>query len=475
MRAWICGLLLAAACGGEESPTPARLEAPPLDGFLQILPEGASVTMRLPSPRAVEAQPDAYAALIRALGWKESPQMVFFRTENGVGLATDRAPGLALTAGGARVHYLPAADKGALNQALRPLPRTVALQEQNSWIVLSEGGKGVGNASEGPLPAGDIALRVRHNSLLASLAHAGDSLEVGLRLGGAGVEFEATLTPGANSPTREWLAQARPDEGGLLEYLPSSLALRVETTLPTTFLSTAITRRLVRHTGVKDPADVVLVERFLREVMTGADPATGLALGIEFRDGRASVVALGRSATGPDSPILAKLRRDDRTSFGALVFDAREAPAGLRGWSVWVAQAEPNLDGCPECAWPAVGEIVDEEQGLSVAYVTHDGWSILAAGPRADLLVRFVRSKVAYGANRSVGSFELLRMRERGSGDYVLGAVLAGQGLEGMPEEDRKALRALVGATPAAQAPASLAIAGFTDGQKLSLVGRARY
>ena len=37
------------------------------------------------------------------------------------------------------------------------------------------------------------------------------------------------------------------------------------------------------------------------------------------------------------------------------------------------------------------------------------------------------------------------------------------------------ALRALVGATPDAVAPTSLGIAGFTDGEKLQLLGRARY
>lgn len=475
----LLGLLLAAACGEATAPPPSGPPVParpPADEFLDHLPAGVALTMRLPSAAAVEERPEAMAALLRACGHgAASPRSAFFAVDRPEGIDPDRAPGLALTAAGGWVHYLPAGDKGALNRALQGRGGKASVRELDRWIVLSRVGHGAGEFREDPLPVGDLALRVRHHPLLKLLGQTGDVVELGLRIGPGGVDLAGRLVPGGSGGTAAMLADARPGAGGLVDYIPSGLALRIETTLPPTLLATFLTRRLILHGGVEAPDDRVLLERFLREVLTGTDPDSGYALGLEFKGGKASFVVVGEAGPGPASPILAKLQRDERSSYGALVLDRRDAPDGLLGWYAWIADAKPKLDGLPECGWGWVDGLAHEEKGLLLAYARWQRWFVVAGGPRADLLARAVRSRVARGANRSLGSFLLLDLCQRGGGDYVLGAVFAAVGLDGLPPADRRALGAMFHAGADAQAPRALAVAGFRADGALVLTGRALY
>lgn len=468
--------LAAAACGDAPAPAPPAPGSAPADEFLSHLPRGVAVSMRLPSAAAVERRPEAFSALLRACGRdRTSPRAVFFAVDRPEGIDPERGPGFALTSTGGWVHYLPARDKGALNSALQSRAGDVSVRELNRWIVLSRIGQGAGDFKEGALPEGDLALRVREHPLLRLLGQTGDVLELGLRLGPGGLDLAGRVVPGGSGGTAAALAAARPGPGGLIDYIPSGLALRVETTLPPTLLASFLTRRTVAQCGVEAPDDRVLLERFLREVATGIDGDTGYALGLDFKGGRASFVVVGAIGPGPPSPILAKLQRDERSSYGALVLDEREAPDGLIGWYAWVADAAPKLDGLPECTWGWINGLASEERGMPLAYARWRRWFIVAGGPRADLLARAVRSKVARGPNRSRGSFALLDLRLEGSGDYVLGAVVAAAGLDGLPPEDRKALAAMFFAGPTAQAPRAIALAGFRRDGALALTGRAGY
>ncbi|MHC4667663.1 MAG: hypothetical protein ACYTFD_04585 [Planctomycetota bacterium] len=476
-RLLLC-LLLAAACGDDEpAAPPAGQEDAPADGFLAHLPQGVSIAMRLPTLEALDEGPEVYRALLHALGRDEvSPRALFFAVEQPDGVDRRRAPGLALLSTGSWAHYLPAQDKAALNQALRPRAAELYVREVSRWIVLSRRVLGAGEVAEPPLPSGRMALRVRHHPLLSLLAQPGDTLELGLTLGGGGFDFHGRLRPGEAGDTSARLARTRAGAAGLLDHIPSSLAVRLETTLPPLLIASFLTRRLAYHGGLKQEADRVLIERFLREVLTGIDAEAGCAVGLEFRDGQTSLVVLGSLGPGPPSPILAKLRRDERSSFGALVLDRRDAPAGLLGWAAWVAEPEPRLEELPQCTWGWLDALSSEEKGLPLAYARWKGSFVVAAGPRADLLARAVRSKLAWGGSRSLGSFELLNLRQRGGDlDYVLGAVLAGSGLDGLPPADRQLLAALFGARPAARAPQAVAIAGFRRDGELAIEGRARY
>jgi hypothetical protein len=475
-RHLLCWLLAAAACGDAPDPAPPVRKPAVADEFLSHLPGSVALSMRLPSAAAVEQRPEAFAALLRACGRDAtSPRALFFGVDPPEGIDPDRAAGLALTPKGGWVHYLPARDKGALNRALRGRAGEVSLRELDRWIVLSRVGFGVGEFEEDPLPAGDVALRVRRHPLLKLLGQTGDVLELGFELGPGGFNYAGRVVPGGSGGTAAVLAEARPGAGGLVDYIPSSLALRVETTLPPTLLASFLTRKLIAHFGFAEPEDRVLLERFLREVATGIDRKTGYALGLEFKGGKASFVIVGQNAPGAASPILAKLQRDARSSYGAFILDGREAPDGLIGWYAWVADAEPELDGLPECTWGWIDGLAHEERGMLLAYARWRRWFVVAGGPRADLLARAVRSKVARGASRSLGSFALLDLRKRGAGDYVVGAVFAAAGLEGLPAADRRALAAMFHAGASAQAPRALAFAGFHRDGVLAFAGRALY
>jgi hypothetical protein len=360
----------------------------------------------------------------------------------------------------------------ALRPALAALPREVTPQELDGFLALFRGTR-PGEREEPPLPAGDIALRVHHHPLLGALADASDSLEADLALGSAGLDARARLTPGPASPTARLLADARAGEGGLVDFLPQSLFVRVEMTFPPTALAAPLARRLGRHLGVDRAHDAVVAERFLREALSGVDPVAGIAFGCEARQGEETLVVVARAAPGPASPILAKLARDERSSFGALVLDRRDAPGGLLGWTLWIAQATPTLDGLPECLWDLVGRLADEERGLDVAYAEAPGYAVLAVGPRADILARDAKARLEAGSSRTPATTELFRLRGLGK-DYVLGAVVEGKEAD-LPAADAAALRAAFGAAEGAKAPEAVAIAGFRGDAALDLLVRVLY
>jgi hypothetical protein len=101
--------------------------------------------------------------------------------------------------------------------------------------------------------------------------------------------------------------------------------------------------------------------------------------------------------------------------------------------------------------------------------------ALVRRGGRPDLLARAVRSRVAWGASRSRGSFVLLDLHQSHAAPYVVGAVFAAAGLDGLPPADRRALAAMFHAGADAQAPRALALAGFLEDGALVLTGRALY
>jgi hypothetical protein len=477
----LLGLVLLLGCGEAPAPAPPQTgeETWSFDGFQRFLPEETSVTLRLPPYAEVKERPTRFEVLLRALGRGDaSPTRLFYGAEEPFGLAESRAPGLALTPDGAWVHYLPAEDKGRLNQALRDHAGKAAFREEDEWVILSRGGKGPGRGEGGALPPGDLALRVRFHPLLDVLAYPGDTLELGITLGGGGLDIRGRLRPSEKSATRTAIQQARPCNGGLIDFLPAGLAVRVETTLPAVNLSSFLTRRIASHCGLREDKDRILLERLLREVLTAVDPATELAFGLDLRDGETGFVAAGRIAGGPPSTILAKLRRSSRTEFGALILDAREAPRGVIGLAAWIADPRPALEGLPQSTWNLVGDLCGgEERGLLFAYAEEKEWFILGAGRGADNLVRMVRRRLSTGSKRSFGSQVLRQVRERGADDseYLLGVVVVPPLLAGLPDTDRAALWATFGATGKAVEPRAIAVAGSRSENGLALEGRLLY
>jgi hypothetical protein len=430
--------------------------------------------VRLPAPAAVAERPDRFAALVRALGHEgTSPSAFLYGAEAPEGVAPAAPPWAMLTASGAWIRALHATDMAALRRAFGALPPDVVAQETDGFLVLFRGvvpGQGI----EPPLPPGDLALRVRHHPLLVTVAESGDVLEAGIDLGSGGLEARTRLLPGPGSPTADLLARAVAGEGGLLDFLPPSTFLRVETTLPSAFAAASLSRRLARHTGFAEEKDRVLVERFLREALTGADPETGLAIGVEAREGEVTVVVVARDGEGAASPILKKLRADERSAFGPLILDRREAPAGLLGWFAWVAQAQPELEDLPECLWGAVDRLSDESKGVPVALAAFDGWSVVALGPRADQLARATKSRLSGGSSRSPGAEELRKLRGEGTGDYVIGVVVEARAMD-LPLADLAAVRAAFGGREGARGPKAVAAAGFRADGALDLLVRVLY
>jgi hypothetical protein len=426
------------------------------------------------APAAASARQDAVAALVRALGYEGTrPSAFLYGADTVEGVAPGTTPWAAITASGGWMRVLRAGDMAALRRAFRDLPPDVVAQETDGFLVTFRGtlpGAGV----EPPLPPGELALRVRHHPLLAAVAESGDVLEAGVDLGSGGLDARGRLIPGPSSPTKGLLDRAAPGAGGLLDFLPAGTFLRIETTLPSVFPAAAVARRLARHVGFQEERDRVVVERFLREALTGADPKTGLAIGCEARGGELTVVVVARDADSAVSPILKKLRSDERSSFGPLVLDRREAPKGLVGWDAWVAQAQPQIEDLPECLWSAVDRLADESKGVPVAYSAFGGWSVVAAGPRADALAKAARSRLEGGAARSPGAEELRRLRDSGEGDYVLGVVVEAGAAE-LPAADLAALRALFGDAEGARGPRAVAVAGFRASGGLDLRVRVLY
>jgi hypothetical protein len=471
MRApWILAVWLAACGAGEKEAGGGPGD--PTRPFRRW-PDDTRIAFRLPAPSDVAARPEAFQAFVRALNGDAANATGFlFGAEAMEGVAPGASPFAALTAGG-WLRALPAGDMAALNRSLAARPPEALAQEIDGFLVLSRDARS-GGGVEPPLPQGDLALRVRHHPLLAFLATAGDVLEAGLVLGSGGFDARARLEPGPGSPTAALLAGARDGEGGLLDFLPPSLVLRVETTFAPTFLASPVAKGLARHAGFAEEGDRIVAERLLREALTGADPATGIAFGFEARGGEISFVVVARDAAGPASPILAKLREQERSSFGPLVLDRRDAPKGLLGWSLWIAQATPTLEDLPELLWGTVGGLSDEAKGLPLAYASCDGWSILAGGPRADALAHATKSRFEGGSTRTAAGVELFQLRDRGEGDYVLGIAFEPP-LEGVPAADRAALGAAFGAGEGARGTRAVAAAGFRAGGGLTLLVRALY
>jgi len=472
-------LLGALACGaGESPPAASRTEAWPLDGFLHYLPKRWGLAVRLPPKELTERRPEALAGLLRLLGFDPAQaNRMLYGAREPQGLDAARAPGFARTPDGKWIEYFPVSDKAAFNRALAKDLGSRRRREEGDWILLSSGQVGRDLVEAGPLPPGDLAFRLRFHPLLALVASPGDQVEMRASLGGAGLALHGRLLAAEDSATGRAFAAASPISEPLLDYLPGWLGVRVETALPPTSLAGFLTRRLSLHAGVKEQADRVVIERFLREVLTGLDQSAGFAFGLEFRDGTASCVAYGKLAPGPDSPILAKLKKRDRMSFGPLIVDQRDAPKGIAGWSVWIADPVPRLEGLPETAWPLLESMTSEEEGsgLPVAYVQWEDRGILDLGPRADLLVRAVERRLADGTELSSGAAALAKLRDAGISRPVLGIVVQGAGLAELAPADRKALRALFGATDAARPPAYVTICGCRSPGGLLLTGRLEY
>jgi len=465
MRAVFPLLVWLAACGGEPAPADpaAPNEAPPADGFLRLLPENASVVARAPAGGG-----EGVAGLLAMLGRTgDDPLLHGLDGRDGA-----RASGFALGAGGAWwLHFVPAADKGRMNVALRERAGRVAVREEDDWIVLGTGGAPAPGEPE-PLPPGRAAIRVVHHALLDEIAQPGDRLEFGVDLLEHGLQGEGRLTPGKASPTTEAIARAAGPIGGTLsgrlDMLPAALAVRVESTIPPTAYATYLARRIARHAGLPDGELRDNVERFLREAATGLDPEGGIAFGLDLaKPTLPGFVIVGRIADGPASPVLAKLRRAPRTTFGGLVLDARDTGSQvIRGFFAWAPQAAPDDAGLPRTAAPALVSVVREDLGVPVAYAEAEGYGIVAAGGRADLLAKAVRRRVVQGRTQSEGARVLALLRERAGGECILAAVVAGDRFGGLAGEDAGALRALLGATADGRPPDLVVVAGFRDDEE---------
>jgi len=312
------------------------------------------------------------------------------------------------------------------------------------------------------LPRGDVAARWKHHPLLDAVAQPGDTLELGGTLLDGGIELTGRLIPGNNSPTAAAIAQAGGELTGQIELLPASLGVRFESTLPSTIYATFLARRIARHAGLAEGELRTQLESFLREATTAIDPATGLAVGIEFRGGVASFVAVGTIADGLASPILAKLAKSRRTTFGGLVLDEREASRDVIGFFAWCPVPEPDLS-VPESVSNTIVDLLREEAGVHVSYLTAEGYAVVAAGPRADVLARQVGRRIVGGARGSVGGRHLDQLRRRGGEGCIFGAVIASKGLAEMAKPDRAATRALFHAGSDAVPPRLIVLAGFRD------------
>jgi len=461
---------LLAACGnGSTAAAPPRETG--ASGFRRW-PADTTVAVRLPAPAAVAARPEAFAALLRAVG-RERPSAFLFGADTTEGVTAAAPAWAALTASGAWLRALPVSDMALARRSFADLPREVVAQETDGFLVLFHGTM-PGQGEEPALPEGDLALRVRHHPLLATVAESGDVLEIGLQLGTGGLDARGRLLPGPGSPTTGLLARAVAGQGGLAEFFPPGLFLRVETTLPPVSVAAALARRLARHLGFTEEKDRTTVERFLREALTGADPEAGLAIGCEARGGELTLVLIARDGEGPTSPILQKVRSDERSSFGPVVLDRRDdVPKGLAGWYAWIAQATPEIEDLPECLWGAAAALADESKGVMVAYAAFDGWSVVGVGPRADTLARATKSRLQGGTARSPGAEELRRLREEGR-EYVLGVVVE-PGAADLPAADLAALGAAFGGVEGARGPKAAAVAGFRSGAGLDLRIRVLY
>jgi len=470
------GIALTAALGlacGERAP-PAAGEGETAAGFLAWVPADATTLVRFPAEKAVRARPADFGALLATLGRDGDAAREFCSEAAGKGVDPERPGGLALTPQGAWVRFLPASDKRTASLALRDaVARGIGYREEGDFILLTGGGAPGAPAPASPLPAGDLALRARHHTLLARLFFPTDTLELGITCDPAGFLFEGRLLPGAQGATEEALARAAHARAtNLVDLLPGWLPVRVETTLPPTFLAETVAAHAAAHAGLKESKDREVLVRFLREALTAFDPGGPFAFGIDIDKGAVSLVMTGTMAPGPPSPILNRLRTAERSSFGALVLDKRARSPHALGLSAWLVDGAPNLEGLPESAWEMIALLCDRTRGLPVAYAERGERIIFAAGPRADYLCDLTHRMAATGGDRTQSGWALFELARMDVDRYAMGIIVQGRGLQGLPDADRRALAASLGATEAAPAIGSLTLAGFLEHGALRLKGR---
>jgi len=461
---------------------PARPDEP----FLRLLPDDVAVTARLPGQKSLAAGAAGYRALLRALGREGTdPAEFFYGSATPGGLDPDRAPGLAIGASGGVVRYLPAKDKAVLSRALSgAVGRGALYREEGDWILLSEGGRGAGNAQGEALPEGEFALRLQNHPVLGALLHPLDRLDLSLEAAPAFLSFTGRFLPGEKGSTAEALLEpCGAGFEGLVDYLAPSLLLRVETGYAATALSAPIVSRVAAHARIADGKARTRLERLLREALSALDPKVGIAFGMEVKDGLASLVLLGKIAGGPPSPLLARIAASAAHAVDPAHLTAIESKGGLVSFGATVSAEAPSLEGLPRSLHAIFLGLGDPERPLEVTIrSTPEGWVAAGVGPRGALLAGDAVRRLAKGTGRSQGSELLreLRAKADGSGSeaapgYALGIVLSGAAIEGMPDEDRAALRSWFGATESAVAPAHAALAAFRDGNALRLRGRALY
>ncbi len=475
------GLALSAACGEAPAQRPSDQQPTPwpIDGFLAHAPKNARVMARLPRPAMLSERPTEMAALFAALGWKGDPATVLYGVANADGIDAKRAPGWAVTAKGTRIRYFPVADQAKLNASLQPLRSAFELREKSRWTILETAATGDVAPQDTALPPGDFAVRLHSHPLLTLLARPGDILDIGVTLHKSGLEFEGVVRAGATATQDDTWGRAEAGYGGVLVRLPGWLAVRAETTAPPTALAATIARRFAFHAGIKDGNDRLIIERLIREALSGAAQSEGVAFGIEIRGGQATCVVTG-SRVGDLSPTLEAMRNDDRSTFGPLVFDALNVAKDRNGWALWLVEPQPKLDGLPEAFWPMIAAATEGEDGpgLTIAYSEVDDQFAFAIGPRANALVTSMRKRMRNpGGER--GADQLWYMQQRGAefkaGAYVAGVVISGQGIAELNATDRAALGHWFGAGKGAKPPQTIALAVFRDGLDLRLFGRVIY
>jgi hypothetical protein len=447
------------------------------DAFLAFLPDDVVVTLRLPPQSALEADAESYRSLLGALGRSGSPASLFYGSETPGGLDPARAPGLAIGASGGVVRYLPAKEKAILARALADaVGRGASYREEGDWVFLGEGGRGAGNARGEALPEGAMAIRVQGHRALGHLLHPLDRLEAGLRPTPNGFEFEGRLLAAANGSTADVLSEPLGSGGqGLVDCLAPTFFLRAEMALHPVALARPLATRIAAHAKLVDAKERAAVERLLREALTALDPATGVAIGLEFKAGQASLVLLGKEATGPPSPILNRIAQGGAQAVGPVRFASGETKPGVLPLLVWLAgEAEFAAEGLPD-SFAALGAgLSDGDRPLDLCVRrSKEGWIAAGAGPRGALLAGDALRRATQGSARSA-STEALRELRSGPG-YVGGIVLAGAGLLEAAETDRAALRGWFGATESASAPAYVAVAAFAADRGLTLRGRVAW
>ena len=455
MRNLFALIAVLAACGSE--PETARNDAPPPDGFLALLPDNASVTVRVPPPGAL----GAFERLARAFGHGTDAAYLVSS-----GLDPERAGCIVATADGRWMRCVPAADRGQVNAELRELAGRVAVREAGEWTVLGTATEPAPEAAA-PLPAGDVALRVVHHPLLNAVAEPGDRLELGATLLPGGVTRDRpprSPRGRTTSPTADAFARAGDEVFGRIDLLPAWMAVRVETSIPPARLASNLARRIGRHAGLDAGDEVDNIERFLREAATALDASTGYAFGFDCKEGALRLAIVGRVADGPPSPVLARLSRDVQSEFGGLVVETRETNSKSRtGFHVWVPQAKPKTEGLPETAMGLFADLINGDVAVTIAHGQTEGIAVLTAGRDADSLARAILRTVREGMSRSSGGSHLVDMKQKREAPCVWSAIVAPRRLASLAASDRATLGAWLHAGDAPELPRVIAVGAFRE------------